>query len=148
MPPFHDCRDGGLLVLDPGAEALFGRVRHRKRVRVTAVHPRVFAAAEEVLRAAPAAKRQRLREVSTLDALPDGCLFEVLRRVQAPAGASAPPAARSPLHPRSRSSGPSRRRTSTRSSLTRMRTRMRPGRGSLRRPGARGPRGRGRHGRR
>nr|BAK01666.1 predicted protein [Hordeum vulgare subsp. vulgare] len=61
---------------------MFGGVRHRKRARVTAVHPRVFAAAEEALRAAPAAKRQRLREAPTLDALPDGCLFEVLRRVQ------------------------------------------------------------------
>ncbi|KAE8820654.1 hypothetical protein D1007_01405 [Hordeum vulgare] len=75
-------RDGGLLVLDPAAEALFGGMRHRKRARVTAVHPRVFAAAEEALRAAPAAKRQRLREAPTLDALPEGCLFEVLRRVQ------------------------------------------------------------------
>ncbi|KAE8772994.1 EIN3-binding F-box protein [Hordeum vulgare] len=73
MPPFHDCRDGGLLVLDPAAAALFGGVRHRKRARVTAVHPRVFSAAEEALRAAPAAKRHRLREAPTP---------EVLRRVQ------------------------------------------------------------------
>ena len=84
MPPFHDCRDGGLLVLDPAA-AMFGGVRQRKRARVTAVPPCVFAAAaaeEEALRAAPAAKRQRQREAPTLDALPDGCLFEILRRVQ------------------------------------------------------------------
>ncbi|VAI90083.1 unnamed protein product [Triticum turgidum subsp. durum] len=82
MPPFHDCRDGGLLVLDPAA-AMFGGVRQRKRARVTAVPPCVFAAAaEEALRAVPAAKRQRLREAPTLDALPDGCLFEILRRVQ------------------------------------------------------------------
>lgn len=82
MPPFHDCRDGGLLVLEPAA-ALFGGVRQRKRARVTAVPPCVFAAAaEEALKAAPAAKRQRLREAPTLDALPDGCLFEILRRVQ------------------------------------------------------------------
>ncbi|KAI4973789.1 hypothetical protein ZWY2020_041570 [Hordeum vulgare] len=80
MPPLHDCRDGGLLVLDPAAAALFGGVRHRKRARVTAVHPRVFSAAEEALDAAQEAEARRRRHLNA----PDGCLFEVLR-VQAPA---------------------------------------------------------------
>ncbi|KQK17750.1 EIN3-binding F-box protein 1 [Brachypodium distachyon] len=79
MPPFHDYRDGGLLVLEPAAASLFDGVRQRKRARVTAVPPCVYAA---VAAAAAAAKKQKLRETPSLDALPDECLFEILRRVQ------------------------------------------------------------------
>uniref|UniRef100_J3MFN4 F-box/LRR-repeat protein 15-like leucin rich repeat domain-containing protein n=1 Tax=Oryza brachyantha TaxID=4533 RepID=J3MFN4_ORYBR len=79
MPPFHDYRDGGVLVLEPAA-ALFGGVRSRKRARVTAVPPCAFAeAVEEEVTAA--SKRQKRREAPSLDALPDECLFEILRRV-------------------------------------------------------------------
>lgn len=52
--------------------ALFG-VRARKRV---------FAAAAAAAGEAVTAKRQKLRDEPSLDALPDACLFEVLRRVQ------------------------------------------------------------------
>uniref|UniRef100_A0A8I6Y4A0 F-box/LRR-repeat protein 15-like leucin rich repeat domain-containing protein n=1 Tax=Hordeum vulgare subsp. vulgare TaxID=112509 RepID=A0A8I6Y4A0_HORVV len=89
MPPFHDCRDGGLLVLDPAAAALFGGVRHRKHARVTAVHPSVFSAVEEALRAAPAAKRQRSYAAC-----------------RAPARGAPPPARFSAASAPSRSSGP------------------------------------------
>ncbi|CAM0910092.1 unnamed protein product [Alopecurus aequalis] len=81
MPPFHDYRDGGLLVLDPAAAALFGGVRQRKRARVTAVAPSVFAAAAAAAEVA-LAKKRKLRAAPSLDALPDECLFEILRRVQ------------------------------------------------------------------
>ncbi|KAL6839462.1 hypothetical protein ACP4OV_030732 [Aristida adscensionis] len=67
MPPFQGIRGDG---------ALFGGgVRPRKRV---------FASAGEAVTAAAAApaKRQKRREEPSLDALPDECLFEVLRRVQ------------------------------------------------------------------
>ena len=76
--------DGGLLVLDPAAAALFGGVRQRKRARVTSVAPSVFAAAAAAAAAAEVglAKKRKLREAPSLDALPDACLFEVLRRVQ------------------------------------------------------------------
>ncbi|XP_047084454.1 EIN3-binding F-box protein 1-like [Lolium rigidum] len=80
MPPFHDYRDGGVLVQEPAAAAHFGGVRQRKRARVTAMPPSFFAAAAE---AAPApAKKQKLRAAPSLDALPDECLYEILRRVQ------------------------------------------------------------------
>ncbi|KAM0919126.1 hypothetical protein ACQ4PT_008509 [Festuca glaucescens] len=77
MPPFHDYRDGGVLVLEPAA-ALFSGVRQRKRARVTAMPPSFFAAAVEEA----AAKKRKLRAAPSLDALPDECLFEILRRVQ------------------------------------------------------------------
>uniref|UniRef100_A0A0E0ABM9 F-box/LRR-repeat protein 15-like leucin rich repeat domain-containing protein n=1 Tax=Oryza glumipatula TaxID=40148 RepID=A0A0E0ABM9_9ORYZ len=92
MPPFHDYRDGGVLVMEPVASAaLFGGVRSRKRARVTAVPPCGFVSAaaeavevveEEGLTAAKRQKQQQQREVPSLDALPDECLFEILRRVK------------------------------------------------------------------
>ena len=55
-------------------------MRQRKRARVTAVPPSsVFAAAAAEL---ALAKKRKLREAPSLDALPDACLFEILRRVQ------------------------------------------------------------------
>ncbi|KAI5017808.1 hypothetical protein ZWY2020_042696 [Hordeum vulgare] len=70
MPPFHDCRDGGLLVPTRGRRLSGGGdIENACHGRGT----RVFSAAEEALRAAPAAKRHRLREAPTP---------EVLRRVQ------------------------------------------------------------------
>ncbi|XP_052160530.1 EIN3-binding F-box protein 1-like [Oryza glaberrima] len=93
MPPFHDYRDGGVLVMEPAASAaLFGGVRSRKRARVTAVPPCGFVSAaaeavevveEEGLTAAKRQKQQQQqREAPSLDALPDECLFEILRRVK------------------------------------------------------------------
>ncbi|XP_062229185.1 EIN3-binding F-box protein 1-like [Phragmites australis] len=64
MSPFHGYRGDG---------ALFGGgVRPRKRVFASAAGEAVTAAA----------KKQKRREEPSLDALPDECLFEVLRRVQ------------------------------------------------------------------
>uniref|UniRef100_A0A0D9WRX6 F-box domain-containing protein n=1 Tax=Leersia perrieri TaxID=77586 RepID=A0A0D9WRX6_9ORYZ len=81
MPPFHDYRDGGVLVLEP-SPVMFGGVRSRKRARVTAVPPPcAFAVAEEE-EGLTAAKRQKQREAPSLDPLPDECLFEILRRVK------------------------------------------------------------------
>ncbi|KAI4976107.1 hypothetical protein ZWY2020_049714 [Hordeum vulgare] len=77
MPPFHDCRDGGLLVTDRG-EALFGSAAPG----VCASRPHPVSSRCERRCSGGARRKERLREVSTLDALPDGCLFEVLRRVQ------------------------------------------------------------------
>jgi EIN3-binding F-box protein len=57
-----------------GDGALAG-VRSRKRVFASA-------AAEPAVTAAAAPKRQKRREEPSLDALPDECLFEVLRRVR------------------------------------------------------------------
>ncbi|OEL30520.1 EIN3-binding F-box protein 1, partial [Dichanthelium oligosanthes] len=64
MSPFQGYRGDG---------ALAG-VRSRKRVFASA--------ADEPVTAAAAPKRQKRREEPSLDALPDECLFEVLRRVR------------------------------------------------------------------
>uniref|UniRef100_A0A0A9DJD5 F-box/LRR-repeat protein 15-like leucin rich repeat domain-containing protein n=2 Tax=Arundo donax TaxID=35708 RepID=A0A0A9DJD5_ARUDO len=66
MPPFHGYRGDGALIVSG--------VRPRKRVFAAA------AASGEAVTAA--AKKQKRREAPSLDALPDECLFEVLRRVQ------------------------------------------------------------------
>ncbi|TVU08108.1 hypothetical protein EJB05_41495 [Eragrostis curvula] len=68
MSPFHGYRGDGVI-----GSALFSGVRPRKRV---------FASAADEAVTAAAPKRQKQREEPSLDALPDACLFEVLRRVQ------------------------------------------------------------------
>ncbi|KAL6888304.1 hypothetical protein ACP4OV_009330 [Aristida adscensionis] len=78
MPAFHAYGDGGCLVSAPAELAgLFCRgVQQRKRALVAA--SAVAAAAAECVRAT---KKQRQLPLPSLDALPDECLFEILRRV-------------------------------------------------------------------
>ncbi|CAN6230761.1 unnamed protein product [Urochloa humidicola] len=79
MPAFCAYGDGGCLVSAPAElSGLFcrGAVQQRKRALVAA--SAVAAAAAECVRAA---KKQRQQPLPSLDALPDECLFEILRRV-------------------------------------------------------------------
>lgn len=80
MPAFYAYGDhGGCLVSAPAEmSGLFcrGAVEQRKRTLVAA--SAVAVAAAECVRAA---KKQRQLPVPSLDALPDECLFEILRRV-------------------------------------------------------------------
>ncbi|XP_062223776.1 EIN3-binding F-box protein 2-like [Phragmites australis] len=78
MPAFYAYGDGGCLVSAPAElVGLFCRgVQQRKRTLAAA--SAVAAAAVECLRAA---KKQRQLPLPSLDALPDECLFEILRRL-------------------------------------------------------------------
>jgi len=79
MPALYAYGDDGCLVSAPAELAgLFcrGAVQQRKRTLVAA--SAVAAAAAECVRAA---KKQRQLPLPSLDALPDECLFEILRRV-------------------------------------------------------------------
>ncbi|AQK69524.1 EIN3-binding F-box protein 1 [Zea mays] len=85
MPALYAYGDDGCLVSAPAELAgLFcrGAVQQRKRTLVAA--SAVAAAAAECVRAA---KKQR--QLPSLDALPDECLFEILRRVPGRRGAAA-----------------------------------------------------------
>jgi EIN3-binding F-box protein len=88
MPAFCAYGDGGCLVSAPAElSGLFcrgGAVQQRKRALVAA--SAVAAAAAECVRAA---KKQRQLPLPSLDALPDECLFEILRRVPAGRGRGA-----------------------------------------------------------
>lgn len=87
MPAFHAYGDGGCLVSAPAELAgLFCRggggvvvVQRQQRKRSFVAASAVAAAAAECVRASK--KQQRQPPQPSLDALPDECLFEVLRRL-------------------------------------------------------------------
>ncbi|EES06473.1 hypothetical protein BDA96_04G089700 [Sorghum bicolor] len=83
MPALYAYGDGGCLVSAPAElSGLFcrGAVQQRKRTLVAASAVAVAAAAECV-RAAKKQRQQLPLPLPSLDALPDECLFEILRRV-------------------------------------------------------------------
>ncbi|XP_066329737.1 EIN3-binding F-box protein 1-like [Miscanthus floridulus] len=82
MPALYAYGDGGCLVPAPAELAgLFcrGAVQQRKRTLVAATA--VAAAAAECVRASKKQRQQLPLPLRSLDALPDECLFEILRRV-------------------------------------------------------------------
>nr|CAB3449247.1 unnamed protein product [Digitaria exilis] len=81
MPAFYAYGDGGCLVSAPAElSGLFCRAAVQQRKRTLVAASAVAAAAAECVRAAKK-QRQQLAVLPSLDALPDECLFEILRRV-------------------------------------------------------------------